>query len=137
MGPGGADTRHKSANNPTTKTIEVLVQEGPSQRQPPRLESVKNTLNSQLKSNSVSVAISTCIHTSHVVNCLINNNPFHSTLSLPTNSASQWVQEKFVPNSPPQHRSSTGCPCMALTNCKQNNIRPLGFRGNIRVQDRI
>ena len=36
VGPGGADIIHKPATNPTTKTKEVSVQEGPSQRQPSR-----------------------------------------------------------------------------------------------------
>ena len=77
---------------------------------------MNTTSNSQLKSNFVSVPINTSILASHVVNCSINNNHFHSTPSLSPNSALQWVQEKLVPNSPPEHSSSTGRLCMALTN---------------------
>ena len=85
---------------------------------------MNSTSNSQQKSNSVSVAINTCIHASHVVNCSINNNHFHSTPSLSPNLALQWVQEKLVPNSPPEHSSSTGRLCMALTNWKQITSDP-------------
>ena len=85
---------------------------------------MNSTSNSQQKSNSVSVAINTYILASHVVNCSINNNHFHSTPSLSPNLALQWVQEKLIPNSPPEHSSSTGRLCMALTNWKQITSDP-------------
>ena len=91
---------------------------------PPRSGSMNSTSNRQQKSNSVSVAINTCILASYVVNCSINNNCFHSTPSLSPNLALQWVQEKLVPNSPPQHSSSTGRLCMVLTNWKQLTSDP-------------
>ena len=50
---------------------------------------MNSTSNSQQKSNSVSVAINTCILVSHVVNCSINSNRFHSTPSLSPNLALQ------------------------------------------------
>ena len=96
--------------------------------------SMNNTLNNHLTSNSVSVAIDTCTIASLVVNCSINNSLFHSTPSLPTNLALQWVQEKLVPNSPPEHSSTTGRLCTELNNWKQIPSN-LGFRGNTRVQD--
>ena len=55
----------------------------------PRSGSMNSTSNSQQKSNSVSVAINTCILASHVVNCSINNNRFHSSPSLSSNLALQ------------------------------------------------
>ena len=70
-GPGGADTDTGPLSNPTTKTKEVSVQEGPSQRQTPEVGVNEQYFKQSAKSNSVSVAINTCILASHVVNCSI------------------------------------------------------------------
>ena len=118
-GLGGADTSHKPAIYPTIKTPkEVLVQEGPSQRQLPKVgvnEQYFNNLQ-ESGSRSVSVAIHTYIHVSYVVNCSINNNLFQCALTPSPNSALQQVQKNLVPNTPSEHSSSTGRLCMALTN---------------------
>ena len=123
-GLGGADTRHKTTVNLTIKTEEVSVQEGPSQRQPPELgvneQYFKQPARKQL-------CFCSCKHLYIRIMCCkfsIINNHFQSTLSLPPNSALQWVQENLVSNSPPEHSSSTDHLCMALTNWKQITSDP-------------
>ena len=69
---------------------------------------MNNTSNNPQESGYVSVAISTYIHVSYAVNCSINNNIFECTLSPPPSSVLQWVQKNLVPNTPPEHSSSTG-----------------------------
>ena len=98
---------------------------------------MNSTSNSQQKSNSVSVAINTCILASHVVNCSINSNHFHSnsqsltqfSLAMgPGKACTQQSSRAQQLNRPPMH---------GVNQLETNNIRPLGFGGNTRVQDRI
>ena len=78
---------------------------------PQRSESMNNT--SQQKGICFSVAINTCIHASHVVNRSINNNLFHSTPSLPPNSAFNGSWKSLYP---------TVIQSITLTNWKQHHI---------------
>ena len=90
VGQGGAGTRHKPAINPTTQTKEVLVQEGPSQEQPPRSRTIINLIKPQ-KSDITHKCITCC--------------KFFNKLSFP---ALQWVQVNLVLNYPLEDSSSTG-----------------------------
>ena len=91
---------------------------------PLRSGSMNNTLNNPQENSSVSVVINTYIHVSHVINCSINQSFSMYSLSPPSNSALKWVQENLVPNTPPEHSSSTGRLCMVLTNWRQITSDP-------------
>ena len=81
VGLGGADTRHKPSINPTTKTKEVSVQKGPSQRQHPKSGSINNTSNNQLKSNFVFVAVNKHLYTCNTCSKLFNKEQSFSQYS--------------------------------------------------------
>ena len=137
-GPGGADIRHKPTINPITKTKEISVQEGPSQRQPPRSGSMNTTSNSQLKSYSVFVAINTCIRTCISCCTLFNKQQSFSQYSQsltqfslamgPGKACTQQSSRAQQLNRPPMH---------GVNQLETNNIRLLYFRGNTRVQDQF
>ena len=130
-----SDTGPLSTLQPKTK--EVSVQEGPSQRQTPKVR-----VNEQYFKQSAKKQFCFCSY-KHLYTCISCCKLFNKQQSLsqysqsltqfslamgPGKACTQQSSRAQQLNRPPMH---------GVNQLETNNIRPLGFRGNTRVQDRF